>query len=335
MKVIAKCPTRVDLAGGTLDLWPIFTFLGGASTINAAIDIYTQAELTKLNKPDVVIEIENTKFKKTFKDLKTLLKDKNPKLDFVRPQLEYWKPSFGFHLKTSSQSPVGGGLGGSSSLTISIIAAFSEMLEQRLTTHEMVRLAHNIEAQILKTPTGTQDYVPPIEGGVNLINYGYGDFKVNKLYIPPEIFDKQFVLVYTGKPHHSGMNNWQVLKKIVDGDKKTLKCLAGLREVSEELIAQIEKKDWNFKKIFQNEYKWRSQISKSFSSPEIKRLEKLALKNGALAIKICGAGGGGSVIVWCADGQREKVINVCQEKGFQVLKANVVDHGISIQRKQT
>lgn len=335
MKIIAKCPTRVDLAGGTLDLWPIFNFLGGAYTINAAIDIYTQAELTKLNKPDVIIEIENTKFKKTFKDLKSLLKDKNPKLDFIRPQLEYWNPPFGFHLKTSSQSPVGGGLGGSSSLTISIIAAFSEMMEQRLTTHEMVRLAHNIEAQILKTPTGTQDYVPPIEGGVNLIHYGYGDFKVNKLYIPPEIFEKQFILVYTGKPHHSGLNNWQVLKKVVDGNKKTLKCLAGLKEVSDELVAQIEKKDWNFKKIFQNEYKWRSQISKSFSSPEIKRLEKLALKNGALAIKICGAGGGGSVIVWCADGQKEKVTKICQEKGFQVLKANVVDHGISIQRKQT
>lgn len=335
MKVIAKCPTRVDLAGGTLDLWPIFNFVGGASTINAAIDIYTQAELTKFDKPNIVIEIENTKFKKTFKDLKTLLKDKNPKLDFIRPQLEYWNPEFGFHLKTSSQSPVGGGLGGSSSLTISIIAAFSEMQEQQMTTQEMVSLAHNIEAKILNTPTGTQDYVPPIEGGVNLINYGYAGFKVNKLFIPPEIFDKHFILVYTGKPHHSGLNNWQVLKKVIDGDKKTLKCLNGLKEVSEALIKQIEKRDWNFKALFQNEYKWRSQISKSFSSPEIRRLEKLALKNGALAIKICGAGGGGSVIVWCADGQKEKVVQVCQKAGFQVLKANVVDHGISIQRKQS
>lgn len=334
MKVIAKSPTRVDLAGGTLDLWPLFDFLGGAHTINAAIDIYTQAELTKLNGSEITIEIENTKFKKTFKDLKSLFKDKSPKLDFIRPQLEYWNPAFGFHLKTSSQSPVGGGLGGSSSLTISIIAAFSEMMEQRLTTHEMVRLAHNIEAQILKTPTGTQDYIPPIEGGVNLIHYGYDDFKINKLYIPSEIFNKHFLLVYTGKPHHSGLNNWQVLKKAVEGDKKTMKCLMGLKETSLELLEQIEKKDWNFKKVFQNEYKWRSQISKSFSSPEIRRLEKLALKNGALAIKICGAGGGGSVIVWCADGQKEKVTQLCQEKGFQVLKASVVDHGVSIQRGQ-
>ncbi len=335
MKVIARCPTRVDLAGGTLDLWPLFSFLGGAYTINAAIDVYTQAELTKLNGSEIIIEIENTKFKKTFKDLKSLLNTKNPKLDFIRPQLTYWNPAFGFHLKTSSESPVGGGLGGSSSLTISIISAFSEMMEQRLSTHEMVRLAHNIEAQILKTPTGTQDYIPPIEGGVNLIDYGFDDFKISKLHVDEKVFNEQFLLVYTGKPHHSGLNNWQVLKKAVDGDKKTLKCLEGLKKVTSELLSQIEKKDWNFKKVFQNEYKWRSQISKSFSSPEIRRLEKLALKNGALAIKICGAGGGGSVIVWCAPGQKEKVAKVCQEKGFRVLKAKVVDHGVSIQRKQT
>lgn len=334
MKIICKSPTRVDLAGGTLDLWPLYNFLNGACTINAAIDIYTQTELTQLDSPKIIIEIENIKFKKTFKNIDELMKSKLSKLDFIRPHLAYWRPNFGFHLKTSSQSPVGGGLGGSSSLTVTIISAFAEMMEHRMSTHEVVRLAHNIEAQILKTPTGTQDYIPPIEGGVNLINYGVSDFKIEKLFIPKEVFENRFLLVYTGRPHHSGLNNWQVLKKCIDGDAKTLKCLQGLKQVSDDLAAQILLKDWNFKKIFQNEYKWRSQISKSFTSPEIKRLEKLALKNGALAIKICGAGGGGSVIVWCEDGQREKVTKVCQKEGFQVLKANIVDHGISVQRLQ-
>ncbi len=332
MKIIAKCPTRVDLAGGTLDLWPLYNFLDGACTINAAIDIYTQAELTKLDNEKITIEIVNTKFKKTFKNIEELMNSRLSKLDFIRPHLSYWRPDFGFHLKTSSESPIGGGLGGSSSLTIAIISAFSEMCEQKLTTAEMVRLAHNIEAQILKTPTGTQDYVPPIEGGINLINYGFLDFKIEKLFVPKEVFDNRFLLVYTGRPHHSGLNNWQVLKKCIDGDAKTVKCLKGLKKVSENLAAQILLKDWNFKKVFQDEYKWRSQISRSFTSPEIKRLEKLTLKNGAHAIKICGAGGGGSVIVWCKDGQREKVTELCQKEGFRVLKANIVDHGVSVQR---
>jgi D-glycero-alpha-D-manno-heptose-7-phosphate kinase len=139
--------------------------------------------------------------------------------------------------------------------------------------------------------------------------------------------------VYTGKPHHSGFNNWQVLKKAVDGNKKTLRHLEGLRDVALDLIDQIQKKNWNFKEIFKAEYKHRSSISKSFGSPEIRKLEKIALKNGAQSLKICGAGGGGCVIVWCEAGQKEKVMTACQKRGFQVIKANIVDRGISISKQ--
>ena len=333
MKIIAQAPTRVDFAGGTLDLWPIFNLIDRSQTINAAISIYTQAELTRFATPEVVIEIENNGFKKKYKNLEQALADKNTKLDLVKPVLEYFRPNFGFHLKTSSQSPIGAGLGGSSSLLISILCVFCEMTETRMTNIELVRLAHNIEAKILKTPTGTQDYVPPLEGGVNLIHYGFDDLKVEKVFIPQEVFDKHFLLVYTGKPHHSGFNNWQVLKKAIDGNKKTLKLLSGLRDVSLDLLEKIQKKDWDFKEIFKNEYKLRTSVSKSFSSPEIRRLEKIALKNGAQSIKICGAGGGGCVIVWCEAGQKEKVIQACQKRGFQILQAAPVDRGITISRQ--
>jgi D-glycero-alpha-D-manno-heptose-7-phosphate kinase len=333
MKIIVKSPTRVDFAGGTLDLWPLFNFIENSKTINAAIDIYTKAELTKFENQEVHIEIDNVKFKKKYKNIDLALKDKSEKLDLIRPILEYFKPSFGFHIKTSSESPVGGGLGGSSSLMISIITAFCEATETRMPTLDLVRLAHNMEAQVLKKPTGTQDYIPPIEGGVNLIHYGYDDIKIEKLFIPQEVFDKHFLLVYTGKPHHSGFNNWQVLKKSIDGHKPTLRYLSGLRDVAHLLLDKIQKNNWDFKDVFKMEYKYRSSISKSFSSAEIKKLEKIALKNGAQSIKICGAGGGGCVIVWCMPGQKEKVMNACQKKGFQVLKAKIVDRGISIEKQ--
>jgi D-glycero-alpha-D-manno-heptose-7-phosphate kinase len=100
--------------------------------------------------------------------------------------------------------------------------------------------------------------------------------------------------------------------------------------VAHKLLDRIQKNNWDFKEIFKEEYKYRSSISKSFSSTEIRKLEKIALKNGAQSIKICGAGGGGCVIVWCMPEQKEKVIQACQKKGFQVLKAKVVDRGISI-----
>ncbi len=327
MKIVVRSPTRVDFAGGTLDLWPLFNFVSEAKTINAAIDIYTRVELVIHDSPQIEIEIENVNFKKNFKDLKEVLKCKNKNLNILNPILKYFAPQFGFHLKTSSQSPIGAGLGGSSSLIISIIKAFCEATKKEMTVYELVELAHNIESHILRTPTGTQDYIPPIMGGINLIHYNYDGIKIEKLSQPRDSLNLRFLLVYTGKPHHSGFNNWEVLKKCIEGHKPTLKHLKGLRDVACDLLKQIRTGNWELKSLLRREYRHRTAISKAFDSKEIRRLEKIALKNGAESIKICGAGGGGCVIVWCHPDKKEKVKSACQKAGFQVLKAKIVEQG--------
>ena len=42
----SSTPTRIDLAGGTLDLWPLHLFFDNPPTLNAAIDLYASVELT-------------------------------------------------------------------------------------------------------------------------------------------------------------------------------------------------------------------------------------------------------------------------------------------------
>lgn len=66
-------PTRVDLAGGTLNMWPLFNFVGGAKTVNVAIDVYWQVELTKLAGTEVTIESKDLNYAKTFPNLEALL----------------------------------------------------------------------------------------------------------------------------------------------------------------------------------------------------------------------------------------------------------------------
>ena len=43
--VEATAPTRIDLAGGTVDLWPLYLFHPDAVTVNAAIDLCQGTEL--------------------------------------------------------------------------------------------------------------------------------------------------------------------------------------------------------------------------------------------------------------------------------------------------
>lgn len=157
--ILVKSPTRVDLAGGTLDLWPLYAFIQGATTVNVAISVFTIAEIIPLKGFEIILETADLNIKKSYHNLDQALSDEDPRMILLQTQLRYWRPEKGFHLKTSSQSPVGGGLGGSSSLTISLMKAFSEFCGRPFqSVHEMVQVAHNIEAEILNTPTGTQDY---------------------------------------------------------------------------------------------------------------------------------------------------------------------------------
>jgi D-glycero-alpha-D-manno-heptose-7-phosphate kinase len=47
MRIESKAPTRVDLAGGTLDIWPLYLFHPGAVTVNAAITRYASCVIER------------------------------------------------------------------------------------------------------------------------------------------------------------------------------------------------------------------------------------------------------------------------------------------------
>lgn len=325
--LLVQSPTRVDLAGGTLDLWPLYLFLGGAVTVNLAIDVYTRAELHPLEDERVVLESRDLKLRKEYPNLRAALADTDPQMILLQTQLRYWQPKQGFHLKTSSDSPVGGGLGGSSSLTISLMKAFSQFCSRPFeTVHEMVHAAHNIEAEILNTPTGTQDYYPAASGGLNILKYDYNRIHQEVLPIQGTELAKNFMLVYTGKTHHSGMNNFEVMKDAVAKDPGTMKALRDLQEIALATEKVCRSQSWkSLGGLFRDEFEARVRLAPEFSSPEIEKLNELSLQSGADAVKICGAGGGGCVLVWCEPSRQQGVATACQKAGFQVMDARPVN----------
>lgn len=324
MKYSVKSPTRVDLAGGTLDLWPLYMFVGGAKTINLAISIFTYADLEIRKDSSIEIISEDVGLKKFYIDYGQMINDPDPKVAFFKVVLDHFKPTFGFTLKTKSESPVGGGLGGSSSLMISMLKAFSQALGKKYSSsHELVHLAHNLEARILVTPTGTQDYYPAVTGGINILEYSASGVRNQILNVKQdEELHERFLLVYTGRAHHSGLNNFEVLKNSVEKNARTIRALSQIRLVAEELAAQVTHGNWNqLTALFEREYEARLQLAEAFSSPEIETLRTVSLKAGAEAIKICGAGGGGCVMVWCKPGSKSKIAQACRDAGFEVLTA--------------
>lgn len=330
MRIQEQSPTRIDLAGGTLDCWPLYLLVDGAKTINLSIDINSYVSLEVREDSVVDVEMVDLGYRKEFSNLTDLLNDPGEELCLVRRHLAFWKPTRGFSLRTRSESPLGGGLGGSSSLSISLIKAFSrwmgaERFGQDPDLYQKMWLASNLEAQVLHKPTGTQDYFPALSPGLNTIHYTPMGPRLEPMTLKPGFFEPRLTLVYTGKPHHSGLNNWAVLKAALDRDEEVLRCLRRLKDVAEDVYRVCKEDRWEaLPELFQKEYEARVALSPGFTSPEIKRLTDVVLREGAQAVKICGAGGGGCVFVWSDPERKAQVDQSCRNAGFEVLSAKPV-----------
>lgn len=319
-----QSPTRIDLTGGTLDMWPLYSFIGPSVTINGAISIYTQVQLTPLEGAQIHIEMKDLAFDQSFDNLAMFLSAKDKKLRLVQELVSFFQPKQGFKLVTQSGSPVGGGLGGSSSLMVSLIKAFRQWLPQAdlgEDVHKWVQIAHNLEARILQTPTGTQDYYPAFLGGVNALTYT--DRGIETQALPQDLLplkNKGF-LVDTGRSHMSGLNNFDVLARVVRKEDKVLLALKKIQSISYQTFNAIkanQKVDWL--KVFEQEYAARIELSPEFTSPEIQKLDQICRSLSGVGLKILGAGGGGCVLVWSALTDKSKVCLEIEKAGFRTIE---------------
>lgn len=318
--ITTQSPTRVDFSGGTLDCWPLFNFVGGARTVNLSVDIYTGAQLRPRQDSKVFVRGHLDEVETEFENLQAFLSSTDKKWALLQGYAEYWSPELGFHIHYTSQSPVGAGLGGSSSLSISLIKGFSQLCGANLTEMQMVTLAHNVEAKLLHTPTGTQDYFPAILPGLHSISYSSLEASHEVLDVNLDELRSRLFLVYTGRPHHSGLNNWSVIKRAVEKDKETLAELGALKDISERVDFECRRQNWSaLSELFQAEFRHRVALAPAFGSPEIEALNIQCLEAGASAVKICGAGGGGCVMIWSEPERRADLLEMCGAKGFQTF----------------
>src|SRR5213592_3151540 len=150
-KVIVRAPVRADLAGGTLDLWPLYLFHPGSRTINVAIAVHLDVNLV------------GQQSEQTYASIHELAAD--PKAALVHRALEHFHLT-GIRITTRTDAPRGSGLGGSSALTITLVRALSELAGAPLDGENLINLVRDLETRLLGVPAGIQDYYPPVFGGL-------------------------------------------------------------------------------------------------------------------------------------------------------------------------
>jgi len=333
LRIKSSAPTRIDLAGGTLDIWPLHLFFDNPPTLNAAIDLYATVEIVSRKDKRIILTSRDLGLSENFPSLDAL-PDNHP-LELIVRTLKFYAPKSGLEISTDCQAPQGSGIGGSSALNIALHGALNRFTGRRYRKAEMIEIAKNIETQVIKVPAGCQDYFPAMYGGVRKVVPGVRSTETEKFAISPAELTRHFVLCYTGKPRNSGINNWEVTKKAVDGNRAVIRHLKSIRDCAVEMERVLSRGQLkNLAPIFAKEWKARKQLAPNISTPAMDRLIRAALKKGALAAKVCGAGGGGCIAFIVPPAKKQSVIEELSAKGGHVLPFRFVSRSLGVRASE-
>jgi D-glycero-alpha-D-manno-heptose-7-phosphate kinase len=327
--LLAQAPCRADLAGGTYDIWPLYLFHPGAVTVNMALSILTSCKLTPQPGREIRLISHDTGCSERFASLDHLLRAKRYQHALAAYLVRFIQPKEGFTLETHSESPAGAGISGSSALMIATTAVLARFTGQQLDLEQIRVIAQNVEAQLIRVPTGCQDYYPAMYGGVNAVHLSPAGVECEPIAISADEMTRRFVLFYTGAPRKSGINNWEVFKQHINDDKRVVRNFEQISEIAQHMRCALKSAAWDdVARLLREEWKLRRSNAPGIATPLIDSLIAVARKHGAQAAKVCGAGGGGCVIVLVQEGSRERVQQAIGDHGGQPLEFHVAREGV-------
>jgi D-glycero-alpha-D-manno-heptose-7-phosphate kinase len=326
--VEATAPTRIDLAGGTLDIWPLYLFHPGAVTVNVAIDRRAWCRV-ETGVDGVQLESKDTLAKVAGRSVSDVLGAGG--LSLPAYILRALGIESGLKVVTHSRVPAGSGLGGSTALAVAVVAAAARAVGRDLDADRMWPVVRDAEAQNMGVPAGMQDHLAAIHGGVLGIHLDPGEVRAERLATDPARVEESLILVDAGVTRFSGINNWEVFKGQIDGDEgvrgSLREIVAAARAVKDALVAQQYAE---VVPLMAAEWAARKRLAPGVTSPEIDRIAEAAQGAGGAA-KVCGAGGGGMVAVWAPPGRRDAVESAVKTAGFRSVAFRVDLRGLEVE----
>ncbi|HMK21628.1 MAG TPA: hypothetical protein VK466_04800, partial [Terriglobales bacterium] len=129
----------------------------------------------------------------------------------------------------------------------------------------------------------------------------------------------------------SGINNWEVFKAHVNGDKRVFRNFERISEIARWMYESLLRGDWGeVARLLREEWKLRRTNAPGITTPLIDKLIAVAGKNGGRAAKVCGAGGGGCVIFLVEKGSASRVATAIGDSGGRVLPLQVARDGLRL-----
>ena len=325
--ISVKAPARADLAGGSLDLWPLGLMVEGAVTVNVALSLMASVVVTRTGGDRM----------KLISDDFGVSYEWDPHgppggLPLVERFCRHFGIEGGWDVRCACDSPPGAGLGGSSALSVALCKALSAAAEREMTDTETVLFCRDIEAAQIRIPTGVQDFWPALLGGALSIEYPPGGESVEKIGVDLETLGDWMVLAYSGISRLSAGTNWSLIKRFLDGEATAREGLEKISETAVEMRAALRSSSIEkVGKLLSVEWGCRKNLAPGISTPELEAIISSALGAGAIGGKACGAGGGGCAVFIAPPERKNAVECAIISSGAEVLKAGPFPSGCSME----
>lgn len=318
MKIRSRAPLRIGLAGGGTDLLSYSSIYGGA-VFNATISMYAYCSIIPTNDNRIkIVAYDNNN---------TLDTESVDHFDIVDDNLILHKGVYNrivkdynggkplsFVMSTSNDAPVGSGLGTSSTMVVAILEAFNKWLGLGLSDYKKAELAYSIEREDLKLSGGKQDQYSAVFGGFNLMEFKKdGKTIVNPLRIDKQIINElecSLLLYYNGRSRSSAQIINEQIKNTKNKNEKTVDAMHVLKQCAYDmkdsiLIGDIE----SFAQILRETWENKKKTSSIVSNKDLETVINFAMANGAEAVKVSGAGGGGFLMLYTNPMNRQQLID--------------------------
>ena len=339
-RISATIPTRIDLAGGTLDVYPLYLFEDGGLTVNAAIDVYGHVTVEERTDAQIHIRSQDTGVERTFTSLSEM--PIGGELDLVKRALRFYctrsdtwlGQTHGLDVTLHSKAPPGSGLGASSALLMALSSTLNEIGNLGLSKDRLIDLGANIEAQVIGIPTGKQDYFPPLFGGICSIWFDVDGHRVERLEEDNDLIErlnKRLILSFTNINRFSGVTNWAMLKRYIERQGDTVAHMRQIKQVALDVRRSLMIGDLDeFARLLAVEWDNRKALADGVTTPEIDRMIAAAAAKGARASKLCGAGGGGCMITYAEPEDRPAVRQALVNAGATLMPFQIVPEGVRL-----
>ena len=328
MRIVSSAPARIDLAGGTIDIWPLYLFHDGATTLNAAISLRAHAEVESRN--DGRVEVRSIDTDRTLTARHWSEFDGAGDLSLLARLARHYRLQ-NATLTTRGESPAGAGIAGSSALTIACCGALAKWSGTSDGPDHILQVAMNVECQTIRVPTGVQDYRPALFGGIAAVELRVDGITRVALRVDASALERRIVLAYTGRPRNSGTNNWDITKRHIDGDRHIFDCFERIRDTAIAMRHALERSNWDeVGRQIAVEWENRKRLAPGVTTPTIDDLIARAREAGATAAKVCGAGGGGCLFCYGPPGKRSAIAAALAAGGARLLDYRIESEGLRV-----